>query len=77
MKKERRVRLSRTGGRQFLRIPRDLSLRTEWTTIRRCGSRLVVEPWDRTSLLGTLARLRPIETTIGPIARPLAEPVEL
>lgn len=77
MDPERQVRLFRNGRNQALRIPRDLELPGHAATLRKEGPRLIVEPVARPSLLSVLARLKPLDGGIGPIARPAAEPVEL
>lgn len=74
---ERHVRLFRNGRNQALRIPRDLELPGRAATLRKEGSRLIVEPVAAPSLLGVLARLKPLDEDLTPIARPAPEPVEL
>jgi antitoxin VapB len=77
MIEERQVRLFRNGRNQALRIPRDLELPGRAATLRKKGSRLIVEPVGGPSLLAVLAKLRPLDEKFPPIARPAAEPVEL
>ena len=74
---ERHVRLFRNGRNQALRIPRDLELPGRAATLRKEGSRLIVEPVPGPSLLGVLAGLRPLREELPRIARPTPEPVEL
>lgn len=74
---ERHVRLFRNGRNQALRIPRDLELPGRAATLRKEGSRLIVEPVAAPSLLGVLARLKPLHEDLAPIARPAPEPVDL
>lgn len=74
---ERQVRLFRNGRNQALRIPRDLELPGRAATLRKEGSRLIVEPIAAQSLLGVLARLKPLREELPRIARPAPEPVEL
>lgn len=52
---ERRVRLSRSGRSQALRIPRELELPGSEALLRKAGDRLVVEPIPRQSLLALLS----------------------
>lgn len=77
MSQERQVRLFRNGRNQALRIPRDLELPGRAATLRKEGSRLIVEPVAGPSLLAVLAELKPLEEEFPPVARPTAEPVEL
>jgi antitoxin VapB len=74
---ERHVRLFRNGRNQALRIPRDRELPGRSATLRKEGSRLIVEPVSGPSLLGVLANLKPLDEGLPRIARPAAEPVEL
>jgi antitoxin VapB len=74
---ERQVRLFRNGRNQALRIPRDLELPGRAATLRKEGSRLIVEPVAGPTLLAVLAKLKPLEEEFPPVARPTAEPVEL
>lgn len=77
MNTERQVRLFRNGRNQALRIPRDLELPGHEATLRKEGSRLIIEPVAGPSLLAVLAKLKPLDEEFPPIARPAAEPVEL
>ena len=77
MNTERQVRLFRNGRNQALRIPRDLELPGRAATLRKEGSRLIVEPVAAPSLLAVLAKLRPLDEAFPKIARPAAEPVEI
>lgn len=77
MSEERHVRLFRNGRNQALRIPRDLELPGRAATLRKEGSRLIVEPVAGPSLLAVLAKLKPLDEVLPPIARPAAEPIEL
>ena len=74
---ERQVRLFRNGRNQALRIPRDLELPGGAAMLRKEGPRLIVEPVAAPSLLAVLAKLRPLDEALPPIARPAAEPVEI
>ena len=77
MIEERQVRLFRNGRNQALRIPRDLELPGRVATLRKEGSRLIVEPIAGPSLLAVLAKLRPLDEEFPRIVRPAAKPVEL
>ncbi len=76
MSEERQVRLFRNGRNQALRIPRDLELPGRAATLRKEGSRLIVEAVSGPSLLAVLATLKPLDEEWPPVARPAAEPVE-
>lgn len=77
MLQERLVRLFRNGRNQALRIPRDLELPGRAATLRKEGSRLIVEPVAGPSLLAVLAKLKPLDEDLPPIVRTAAEQVEL
>jgi antitoxin VapB len=77
MIEERHVRLFRNGRNQALRIPRDLELPGRAATLRKEGSRLIIEPVAGPSLLAVLATLKPIDEDVPSIVRPAAEPVDL
>ena len=74
---ERRVRLSRNGRNQAVRIPRELELPGQEAIIRREGQRLVIEPAPPVSLLAVLATLKPIEEDFPPIEELPLRPVDL
>jgi antitoxin VapB len=77
METHRHVRLFKNGRNQALRIPRDLELPGREAIIRKEGSRLVLEPVSKPSLLTVLARLKPLEEDFPPVDRPVAEPVDI
>jgi antitoxin VapB len=77
MSTDRQVRLFRNGRNQALRIPRDLELPGRAATLRKEGSRLIVEPLSGPSLLAVLAKLQPLDEDFPPISRRAAEPVDL
>lgn len=52
---ERHVRLFRNGKNQALRIPREFELAGDEAILRREGNRLIVEPVEKSGLLGLLA----------------------
>lgn len=74
---ERSVRLFRNGRNQALRIPRDLELPGRSATLRKEGTRLIVEPVTGPSLLAVLAHLEPLGEEFPPISRQKSEPVTL
>lgn len=74
---EREVRLFRNGRNQAVRIPRDLELPGRSATLRREGSRLVLEPTAAPSLLAVLARLKPLNMGFPSPTRAAAEQVEV
>jgi antitoxin VapB len=74
---QRQVRLFKNGRNQALRIPRDLELPGDTAILRKEGPRLIVEPVAAPSLLAVLAKLKPLDKDVAPIARHAAEPVEL
>ena len=61
MQPERHVRLFRNGRNQALRIPREFELPGSEAIVRRDGTRLIVEPVARPSLLDVLDRLKPLD----------------
>ena len=61
MQPERVVRLFRNGSNQAVRIPRDLELPGHEAILRKEGSRLIVEPMPRPSLLELLATWEPLD----------------
>jgi antitoxin VapB len=64
MRGERTVRLFRNGRSQALRIPRDLELPGHQATLRKEGTRLIVEPVQRQSLLALLASWEPLDESL-------------
>ncbi len=74
---ERHVRLFRNGRNQALRFPRDLELPGRAATLRKEGSRLIVEPVAGPSLLAVLATLKPLREELPRIERQAPEPVKL
>ena len=57
----RHVRLFRNGRSQAVRIPREFELPGNEAVLRRDGSRLVIEPVPRRSLLALLASWSALE----------------
>jgi antitoxin VapB len=60
MQTERHVNLFRNGVNQALQIPRGLELPDNKATIYKEGSRLIIEPIKRQSLMATLSKLQPL-----------------
>ena len=77
MNSERLVRLFRNGRNQALRIPREMELPGRAATLRREGSRLILEPVANPSLLDVLAKLKPLDEEFPRVSRSPAEPVDL
>jgi antitoxin VapB len=75
--RERRARLFRNGWNQALRIPREMELPGRVARLRKEGSRLIVEPAERPSLLDVLATLDPIDESALAIPRVRAESVDV
>ena len=71
----KRVRLFRNGANQALRIPREFEFDLEEVTIRREGTRLIVEPLAQETLAMVLDSLEPLneELDIGEDAPPEPE----
>jgi len=65
---ERHVKVFRNGRNQAVRIPREFELPGDEAVMRKEGSRLVISPARPKSLLGVLARLKPIKEDFPPIA---------
>ncbi len=55
MERERHVRLFRNGRNQALRIPKEFELEAEAAIIHKDGSKLIIEPVPKKSLLELLA----------------------
>lgn len=68
MTAERHVKIFRNGRNQAIRIPREFELPGDEAVMRKEGSRLVITPARPKSLLGVLARLKPIKDGFPPIA---------
>src|ERR1051325_8391864 len=69
MSTARHVRLFRNGRNQALRIPRELELPGHTAALRKEGGRLIVEPAAGSALLSVLAKLKPPDEELPPIAR--------
>jgi antitoxin VapB len=77
MHTERQIRLFKNGRNQALRIPRDFELPGNEAIIRKEGTRLIIEPVARPSLLTVLAGLKPIDEDFPPVDDPPPDDVEL
>jgi antitoxin VapB len=58
------ARLFREGANQVLRIPREFEFNLEEVTIRREGTRLIIEPLVHETLAQVLDSLEPIDETL-------------
>lgn len=67
MQSERHVRLFRNGRNQAIRIPKEFELEGNEAIIHKDGSRLIVEPVKKTSLLELLASWEPFEDDLPEI----------
>ena len=76
METERHVKIFRNGRNQAVRIPREFELPGEDAIMRRDGSRLIIEPAPRVSLLAVLAELSPLDETIDLAPDLPPEPVD-
>lgn len=61
----RQVKLLKSGRKQAVPVPRGLELPGEDVIVRKEGSRLIIEPVPRRSLLALLATLEPINEDFG------------
>ena len=73
MTTERRVHVFRNGRNQTLRISRELELPGRAATVRKEGSRLIIEPVAGPSLLAVHATLEPLDENLPPVPRTSAE----
>lgn len=77
MNLERHVKLFKNGRSQAVRIPREFELPGDEAVMRKEGSRLIIEPAAKRSLLAVLKTWEPLDEDIGPIDDLPAEPVDL
>ena len=75
--RKRRAKLFKNGRNQALRIPREFELPGDEVMIRKDGSRLIIEPVAKGSLLALLATLQPIDEEFPPIPDPPPRQVEI
>jgi antitoxin VapB len=73
---EHHVRLFRSGGNQAVSIPREFELPGEDAVMRKEGTKLIIEPAPRKSLLALLATWEPIDEDFPEIDDPPPEPVD-
>ena len=77
MDRKRRAKLFRNGRNQAVRIPREFELPGDEVIIRKDGSRLILEPVQKGSLLELLMTLPPIEEEFPLPPDPPPDPVEI
>lgn len=77
MHTDRHVRLFRNGVNQALRIPREFELPGNEAVLRKEGTRLIIEPVQRQSLLALLASWKPSEEEFPAVEDRSPEPVDL
>ena len=73
----RQVRLFKNGRNQAVRIPREFELPGNEAILRKEGRCLILEPAPPKSLLGVLARLKPLTEDFPAIADLPPRPVDL
>lgn len=74
---ERKVSLFRNGRNQAIRIPREYELEGTEAIIRREGTRLIIEPVSKPTLLEVLASLEPLDESFPDIDDLPLDDVEL
>jgi antitoxin VapB len=74
---ERHVRLFKNGRNQAIRIPREFELPGDTATLRREGSRLIIEPMERPSLQSLFSSWQPMSDELPPFIDLPAEDVDL
>jgi antitoxin VapB len=74
---ERRVKIFRNGRNQAVRIPREFEFQADEAVMRKEGKRLVIEPAPKRSLLGVLARLKPLTEKFPAIKDKPPRPFEI
>lgn len=77
MSPQRQVKLFRNGRNQAVRIPREFELPGEDAVMHKEGSRLIIEPAPKKSLLELLASWEPLDEEFPVIEDLPAEPFEL
>ncbi len=75
--RERRVKLFKNGRNQAVRIPREFELVGEDAIMRKEGSRLIIEPAPKKSLVAWLSTLEPLDENFPSIDDFPPEPVNL
>lgn len=74
MTEQRRVRLSRSGRNQTVRIPVGFELPGDEAIIRRDGERLVIEPVRKRGLVALLKSMKPVKESFPWIDDPVPSP---
>ncbi len=74
MTERRRVRLSRNGRNQTVRIPVGFELPGDEVIIRRDGERLVIEPARKRRLVALLKSMKPVKESFPSIDDPVPSP---
>jgi antitoxin VapB len=74
---ERIVKLFKNGRNQAVRIPREFELPGQEAVMRKEGSRLIIEPAPKKTLLEILKSLEPIDEDFPEIDDPPPEEVDL
>ena len=77
MSAERVVKLFKNGRNQAVRIPREFELPGDEAIMRKEGSRLVIEPAQKKSLLELLRSWEPIDERLPEIEDRPPEDVDL
>ncbi|TCR66276.1 AbrB/MazE/SpoVT family DNA-binding domain-containing protein [Bosea sp. BK604] len=77
MNQERHVKLFRNGRNQAVRIPVEFELPGDEAVMRREGSRLVIEPLRKLSLLAVLETLSPLDEPFPDVDEDLSLPREI
>ena len=71
------MKLFRNGRNQAVRIPREFELPGEDAIMRKEGTRLIIEPARRKSLLAYLAKAEPVDEDFPEIEDLPPDPVDL
>jgi antitoxin VapB len=61
MKTKYHVKLTHQGNTQTLTIPEELNMPTSQVIIRQEGEKLIIEPYNKKSLLEVLSTLEPLD----------------
>jgi antitoxin VapB len=74
MKTKYHVKLTHQGNTQTLTIPEALNLPTSQVIIRQEGGKLIIEPYNKKSLLEVLSNLEPLDEDFPDIDEGLFKP---
>ena len=77
MEQRRRVSIFRNGRSQAIRIPKEFELPGKEALIRSDGTKLIIEPVQRESLVDWLRRQPPLEEDFPEIEDLPLDPVDL